>query len=402
MTIQRGAPPPWEVRGGSTASVTRFFLRNGNLYASTPAGDVPVYNVDPQLLADLAALDEALTELNTVTLPALDADLAAAQSELDAAAADVAAVAAKFPVGSADIQSSAVTTVKLAAGAVTAAKITAGTITATELGSGAVTTTKLAANAVTAAKIAAGTITTTELDAAAINGMTITGAVVQTASSGERIVVRNDGSGGIIESYSGLSGETKGYIDPAAVGSDPSLTLAPGRTTSRYRRPNLRMGASTGAGGTSDYGGSVYLYGDNLHLQATDVTTVSNIGSSLDMSDDVITLDSPEIQLASAEVYNNGSRLYQMRATALTNFTSNGSGDSTWTFPSAFATALVGYSIVECSDPASLGAVIVKGRANTASPGNSDRTKITWRIYDAAGAALTSLTHTVTIVAWGY
>jgi hypothetical protein len=57
---------------------------------------------------------------------------------------------------------------------------------------------------------------------------------------------------------------------------------------------------------------------------------------------------------------------------------------------------------MECSDPAGLGAIIIKGRGNVGGGFSSDRTKICWRVYDAAGNPLASLTHTVTITAWGY
>lgn len=50
---------------------------------------------------------------------------------------------------------------------------------------------KITTGTITADKIQAGTITSTQLSATAINGMTITGATIQTASSGARVVMNN-------------------------------------------------------------------------------------------------------------------------------------------------------------------------------------------------------------------
>lgn len=81
-------------------------------------------------------------------------------------------------------------------------------------------------------------------------GGTITGAVLQTASSGERVVVRNDGSGGIVEFFTGQSGESPGYLNPEvnnpATFANPMVTLASptgnGYTTRSYIR--IRAGGS--------------------------------------------------------------------------------------------------------------------------------------------------------------
>lgn len=87
-------------------------------------------------------------------------------------------------------------------------------------------------------------------DGAMTGGGTITGPVFQTASSGERIVVRNDGSGGIIESYSGVTGETPGAFDPTIYGSGrPTVTIKPGTGTSFSDQPLLTL--LTGNGSSS-------------------------------------------------------------------------------------------------------------------------------------------------------
>lgn len=91
--------------------------------------------------------------------------------------------------------------------------------------------------------------------------------------------------------------------------------------------------------------------------------------------------------------YDRGVRV--VNALHLTVAT-NASGDGTWTFPVAFPNTLLGYQVTECSDPAALGAVVVKGRQT------SDRTKVVFRAYaSSTGAALGSTSVTVNITAWG-
>ncbi|UBU16685.1 phage tail protein [Nonomuraea gerenzanensis] len=68
---------------------------------------------------------------------------------------------------------------KIAANAITADKIAAGSIQAGHISANAITAEKIAANAITAAKIAAD----------AINGKTITGSVIRTGATGQRIVI---------------------------------------------------------------------------------------------------------------------------------------------------------------------------------------------------------------------
>ncbi|WP_053386254.1 hypothetical protein [Leucobacter japonicus] len=91
------------------------------------------------------------------------------------------------------IAADAVTAVKIAADAVTAEKILAGAIATDKLAALAVTAEKLAVGAVVADKIAAGAITTAKLAATAIDGMTITGSVIRTAATGQRLQFDVDG-----------------------------------------------------------------------------------------------------------------------------------------------------------------------------------------------------------------
>ena len=130
-------------------------------------GEYPVMdrdNVDLDLddvEAALEALNADLTELNEVTLPQLQSDLAAANAELDG-------IQGLFPITSTSISDNAITTPKLVTNAVTADKIVANAITTDKIVSNAVSADKLAANSVSADKIVANAVGTDKLAANAV------------------------------------------------------------------------------------------------------------------------------------------------------------------------------------------------------------------------------------------
>ncbi|WP_043684321.1 hypothetical protein [Streptomyces xylophagus] len=163
------------------------------------------------------------------------------------------------------ILAGAVTAEKIAALAITAEKIAGLSITTDKLNALSVTADKIAANAVTATKISAGAveathikagaITADKLDADAINGKTINGAVLtgstlQTAASGQRVVISPGNTNpetGSIEFYSGSADESAPAELNTAIGyaSDSSGT---------YEVPSVSLSAPKVTGSSQETG----------------------------------------------------------------------------------------------------------------------------------------------------
>ena len=118
-----------------------------------------------------------------------------------AAGTIVASDIATDTITASQIATNAITSAEITGGAITAVKIAAGTITANEIASGTITATQIASGTITSTQIAAGTITASLLSATAIDGKTITGALVRTAGSGNRVQVYSSGGVGYIDFY---------------------------------------------------------------------------------------------------------------------------------------------------------------------------------------------------------
>ncbi len=161
-------------------------------------------------------------------------------THLSAGVITATAIAAQSITATA-IAAQSITATAIAARSILASALSANVITATAIGAFAITATAISANAITATAMAANSITATAI---AVDALTakhrIAGALITTATNptttypdgtGERIVIRNDGNGGIIEGYSGLNDtETPASINPFISGSTiPGLRISSGR-----------------------------------------------------------------------------------------------------------------------------------------------------------------------------
>lgn len=81
---------------------------------------------------------------------------------------------------------------EITAGTITAAEIAAGTITATLIAASTITADKLSITTLSAVSANLGTITAGSLDAVTITGSTITGGTIQTAATGQRVILASN------------------------------------------------------------------------------------------------------------------------------------------------------------------------------------------------------------------
>jgi hypothetical protein len=255
-------------------------------------------------IADLRAAEEQITNLRDVELPALEADLAAADAiiaqhttdlagldgRLTTAESDVSAarndvdtltgttipalqgdIDAKIPkqtgaILSTYIADDAITTPKIATGAVEAEQVAAGAIIAAKIGAGAVTAVKIEAGAVTAEKIQAGAIITEKLAAGAITAEkieagTITGDRIAAGTiTSEKVIVASTESmipwnmQATVDPHVGYNGATVTRVLDADLGWCMAVqggSLADGTMGSAVRLMSGKT-ARTGHGGDFD------------------------------------------------------------------------------------------------------------------------------------------------------
>ena len=81
----------------------------------------------------------------------------------------------------------------ITANTVTATQIAADTITASQIAADAITTTELAANSVTASEIDVANLSAISADLGTVTAGTITGGTLQTAASGQRVIISSTG-----------------------------------------------------------------------------------------------------------------------------------------------------------------------------------------------------------------
>lgn len=255
---------------------------------------LPAGQIDPGPLADGVTLAAA-----AITAGNLDPSV-------------IAQAIADGIVGATKLANGAVTTTALASNAVTATKIANATITATQLANfavgsaqlangaviattvaaGAIGTAALAAGAVTAGVLAAGAVVAGKIAAGAIDGMTITGALIRTAASGDRFEMQ----GG--PNAAQLSMETEDSPSPGAIGS-------------------LSFAGSGGAGGTGTARPFVILAaptmdatakGASVELQSANDNAGGTNFAQIDLNADQINLNAPTAVRANNRPVLTGSR----------------------------------------------------------------------------------------------
>ncbi|MFE6185454.1 hypothetical protein ACFQ6U_13615 [Streptomyces sp. NPDC056465] len=281
-------------------------------FGSGSAGTTGVMEVDAVTIEVLKTgiVDSTNFVAGSVTTAALAADSVTAGKV--AADAIGARELKADSVTAMEILAGAVTTEKLLALAVTAEKIASLAITTDKLSALSVTAEKLAVNSVTATKIAAGTIEAThikagaitaeKIDAAALNGKTITGAIVQTAALGDRVVVTNSGSTGLLRFFNAankLSAEISSNVDDEGMqafviqGPDPagtnwggrprlSLSADGAKSTANLAADKIVIGSANpafGGRGTVRIGG--YLNAENISTGRVRITPVANVPTSM-------------------------------------------------------------------------------------------------------------------------
>ena len=109
---------------------------------------------------------------------------------------------------------------------------------------------------------------------------TIIGAVFKTSESGNRIQMRNDGSGGVIEGYSGVGGEVSpSKVNPGFAGGRPTLQLRAGSQTATPGGTLLLYGDSSGTNRRGEFNCDVDVAGDLSCTQKLFIGDASAAGS---------------------------------------------------------------------------------------------------------------------------
>ena len=199
-----------------------------------------------------------------------------------------------LPVRTQDVQTSAITTLKLAADAVTNAKIAvdaiqgdviaAGAITTTKITDDAITTDKVAANAITASEIKVGTITATEIATNAITAIKINADAVTSDKIDVATLSAISADMGTITAGTINSGTVKATtinLNGTTMTADASgLKISTsGITTTEIGTRAVGAMALNGASGTSAFGDG--RSGDAFATLSTTTFTSSDAGDYL-------------------------------------------------------------------------------------------------------------------------
>lgn len=226
----------------------------------------------PALVTDIADNVTAIEELNTVTLPALDVAVGEVTAVVDGwttpgqTTIDGGQITTDS-ITALQIKAGEITTLKLAALAVTSAKIDAAAVTAAKIAAGAITAEKISADAVNATHIAAGAVTASELDVEVLrSGFTLTGSIqvgqhywnpieglVIPQPNGGRIQLPADGSSAIFDG--------KARLDEATIRGNLNILGASNKVTGSV---TLGAGVTEPTSAPSVYQSWSYVQSDHL------------------------------------------------------------------------------------------------------------------------------------------
>lgn len=259
----------WQFVG---ATITGLWLHTGTAWQTQTLTNAIISTLDAGKITTGTLAADRISALS------ITAEKIAAEAITTEKIAALAVTAAELAAGS-------VIAVKIAADAVTAEKISAGAVTTAKLDALAVTASKIAAGAIIADKIAAGAITTAKLAATAINGMTITGALIRTAASGQRLELDVNGlralnaSGAITASLRSDSGGLllSGGLTSYAGGNSPRAALTSGKLT-------FELPGSPGAGSVELSPGGIYSPTSGTDLNITSGGGGANSGINLSVN----------------------------------------------------------------------------------------------------------------------
>lgn len=204
----------------------------------------------PQSVADLNKADGDALAAATAAIDGLG-DLAYEDLVTELLLADEAVTNAKIAVDAIQgdvIAAAAITSVKISDNAIEAAKISAGAVVAGKIATNAIVASNIQSNAITSDKIQAGSIVSGKIAAGAIDGITITGSLIRTSSSGTRVEL--NAANNALRIYDSSNLRAVGYQNGWIYYNSSGLTTASiyaDTTTFGSRSLLIQSGSSSGS-----------------------------------------------------------------------------------------------------------------------------------------------------------
>ena len=139
---------------------------------------------------------------------------------------------------------------------------------------------------------------------------------IQTAASGERIVIRNDGSGGVIEAFTGQASEIlPSIMDPTYTNSRPGLLFKSGTVTGKTEQASLTIQSEAAGFSRMDYTASSFYW--NLYTVPTLAMSFTDGGLSIQRPLNVGSVGAGQDAKVYGKIWSDGS--YADTTTAAAN-----------------------------------------------------------------------------------